>query len=80
MSTGYAESFLPTWNSVSAGSPPTVGPGVFGTVNAVAGAEAFVNSAACRNYPPTGKPDGGMGLNFLFKFADWVEQAGTAGG
>ena len=79
-STGYAKPFLPTWNSVIAGSAPTPWLGVFGTVNAVAGADAFVNSAACRNAPPTGKADGGMGLNFLFKFADWVEQAGTAAG
>ncbi|OAA69232.1 hypothetical protein LEL_10108 [Akanthomyces lecanii RCEF 1005] len=67
LTTGYVQPFQPTWNSLIAGNPPKLGPGVFGTVNAEPGANAVVNTTQYSE-----------GLVFVFKFADWVEQAGGA--
>lgn len=69
LTTGYVQPLQPTWNSLIAGNPPTLGPGVFGTVNGVPGANAVVNTTQYSE-----------GLGFVFKFADWVEQAGGAAG
>jgi len=74
--TAYFPPFRPTWNSVIAGNPPTLG-GVFGTVNAVADVSSVVNTATCSNGPPAGAVGGGFGLGFVFKFADWIEQSGN---
>ncbi|KAH8646284.1 hypothetical protein BX600DRAFT_477437 [Xylariales sp. PMI_506] len=76
----YSPPFRPTWNNVVAGDPPTLGPGVFGTVNAVAGTSTFVNTEACSNRAPEGEVGGGFGLSFVFKFASWIEQNGAAAG
>jgi hypothetical protein len=78
--TAYFPPFRPTWNSVIAGDPSTLGPGVFGTCNAVQGASSVINTAACSNGGQGGAPGGGFGLGFVFKFADWVEQGGQAAG
>lgn len=43
-------------------------------MNSVVNTEQCLNSAALPNL------GGGFGLNFLFKFSDWVEQAGTTSG
>lgn len=55
-------------------------PGVFGTINAVAGTSAVVNTVACSNESAQGTISNGHGLAFVFKFADWVEQSGKAAG
>lgn len=78
--TGYYPPFRPTWNSIIAGPPSTLGTGVFGTVNAVEGASGTINTEACSNAPPPGELGGPWGLAFVFKFADWVEQGGSAAG
>lgn len=78
--TGYYPPFRPTWNTIIKGNPPTLGTGVFGTVNAIPGTSAVINTAACSNGPPAGAVGGGFGLGFVFKFADWVEQSKNAAG
>lgn len=78
--TAYYPPFRPTWNTVIAGSPATLGSGVFGTTNVVNGTSAVINTAACNNRAPAGQVGGGYGLGFVFKFSDQVEQAGKAAG
>jgi hypothetical protein len=78
--TAYFPPFRPTWGSVIAGDPSTLGPGVFGTVNAVQGAGGVIGTTQCSNGAPAGAVGGGFGLGFIFKFADWVEQGGQPAG
>lgn len=78
--TAYFPPFRPTWNTVIAGSPATLGSGVFGTVNADAGVCVTVNTEACSNSPERPLLGGAYGLAFIFKFADWIESGGAAAG
>lgn len=71
--TGYVPPYGPTWNNIIAANPP-VTLGVSGTVNAVAGADATINTYACSNV------GSGYGLAFVYKFVQWVEQSGVAAG
>ncbi|KAH8661560.1 hypothetical protein BGZ60DRAFT_530511 [Tricladium varicosporioides] len=81
--TGYYPPFNPTWNSIIANSPATLGTGAFGTCNAIVGASGTINTEACSNRAEPsqlGGLGGGWGLGFVFKFADWVEQANNYAG
>ncbi|KAH8656113.1 hypothetical protein BGZ60DRAFT_532431 [Tricladium varicosporioides] len=70
--------FHPTWNNVMVSPPyPLVGSGTWGTCNPTAGANSVINTATCSNAAKPPMPGGGMGLNFMFKMADWVEQSGN---
>lgn len=57
---------MPTWNKVV----PLMHAGVFGTVSTQSSQSVVVNTAECSN------ENGGTGLAFVFKLAQFVEQSG----
>jgi len=54
--------FTPTWNSVS----PLIQSGVFGTITAASGSDAYINSGSC---PASGST---AGLTYIFEVAEYV--------